>query len=235
MRATLLIAAISLMGCAQPRHIYKIEPIKVGSGGGVAGGLFGKLGGAGAAAKEACAEKCTDTGNWFVRRVWHPDQGKTLLYSVEILYCPTDKMNFSQCRTAVAWSRGSGKGGVGVQEGAPPSPVQEGMVPAGEPATSGGGGEATSSGGSAKAGGGTGGESTNDIVEVKQRTYFDLSASELATLRGWIGKQVSVSLSYGKTVTGQLAVVDGSGVNIDRNGKNVHYRWDEIGAVFSGR
>jgi hypothetical protein len=234
MRATLLIAALALVGCGSPRHIYKIEPIKVGSGGGAAGGLFGKLGGGGAAPKEACAEKCTDTGNWFVRRVWHPDQGKTLLYSVEILYCPTDKMNFSQCRTAVAWSRGSGKGGIGVQEGAPPSPVQEAVVPASEPAPA-SSGEGGGGGGTAKAGGGSGGESTSEIVEVKQRTYFDLSATELATLRGWIGKQVSVSLSYGKTVTGQLSAVDGSGVNLERSNKSVHYRWDEIGAVFAGR
>jgi hypothetical protein len=229
MRATLPLMVVALVGCGAPRHRYIIEPIKVGQSGGAAG-LFGKV----SAPKEsACTEKCTDTGNWFVRRVFHPDQGKSQLYSVELLYCPTDKMNFSQCRTAVAWSRGSGKGGIGVQEGAPPSPVQE-AVPS-EPAaaaTPTGGGEGAPP--KASTGGG-GGESSSEIVEVKQRTYFDLSATELATLRGWIGKQVSVTLSYGKTVSGQLSTVDGSGINLERSSKNVHYRWDEIAAVFAGR
>jgi hypothetical protein len=231
MRATLLLLAVALVGCGAARHRYIIEPIKVGASGGGVTGLFSK---AAPPPKEACTEKCTDTGNWFVRRVFHPDQGKSLLYSVELIYCPTDKMNFSQCRTAVAWSRGSGKGGIAVQEGAPPSPVQEGAVPAGEPAAAAppSGGEAPRE--KASAGGG-GGESTGEIVEVKQRTYFDLSATELATLRGWIGKQVSVTLSYGKTVSGQLATVDGSGINLERSSKNVHYRWDEIAAVFAGR
>jgi hypothetical protein len=225
--------AFAFSGCGVVRHRYVIEPIKVmPSGGGLA--KISLLGGGGAKVEEKCPEKCADNGNWFVRRVYQPDMGKDLIYSVELLYCPTDKMNFNDCRVAVAWTRGSGKGGIGLQEGAPPSPVPEGAPQmSGGAAPSGGGGAAPSGGGAAAAGGGVGSES--DIIDVKGRTYFDLSGAEVAQIRGWIGKVVSVTLTYGKTVSGTLGAVDGSGINLDRSGKTSHYRWDEVSAVFAGR
>ena len=41
---------------------------------------------------------------------------------------------------------------------------------------------------------------------------MDLSSSDVAGLRSWMNKDVTLSLTYGKTTTGQLATVDASGL-----------------------
>ena len=207
-----ILFAMMLAGCGAPQHLYVVEPIKAGGGG--AAGLFGKLT---AAPEPKEGEKKPDSGNWFVRRVYHPDNGKNLIYTVEIIYCPTEKMVFTECRMAVVWSRGT-KGGLGPERGFPPSPVPER-----EPASSSRGTPAGAS------------EAPSDGVETKGRSFFDLSGSEVAQLRGWTGKEVIISLSYGKSVAGSLTTVDQSGVSVDRGGKSVHYRWDEVATVAPAR
>src|SRR5262245_61402462 len=154
-----LVFALALAGCGAPKHYYVIEPIKAGGGGGAAG-LFGKLT---AAPEPKEGEKKPDSGNWFVRKVYHPDNGKLLIYSAEIIYCPTEKMVFTECRMAVVWSRGI-KGGLGAERGYPPSPVPE--------RESGGGGGMRGGGGGGPAGSS---DAPSDAVEVKGRSFFDLS------------------------------------------------------------
>ena len=123
MRAALgCLAGVCLLGCSTVHphsQLVTIEPIHRPS----AKEAQAALPGFGSSAPKDC-EKVPDTGSWFVRKVMQPDGDSRKLYALEIIYCPTDKLAFSECRVAVAWAR-DGKGSLGPQVGAPPSPVKE--------------------------------------------------------------------------------------------------------------
>lgn len=54
-----------------------------------------------------------DVGRWFLRRVYEPnDAGDSELVALEVLYCPSDEPDFTQCRVATAWAPGE-HGGLG--------------------------------------------------------------------------------------------------------------------------
>ena len=123
MRAALgCLAGVCLLGCSTVHphsQLVTIEPIHRPS----AKEAQAALPGLGSSAPKDC-EKVPDTGSWFVRKVMQPDGDSRKLYALEIIYCPTDKLVFSECRVAVVWAR-DGKGSLGPQVGAPPSPVKE--------------------------------------------------------------------------------------------------------------
>jgi hypothetical protein len=193
MRVVLL--AVMLSACAPAQHLYVVEPVKL-----------------------PATVKEREVGNWFVRKVYQPDAGKKKLYAVEILYCPTEKPVFSECRMAVAWSR-SGSGGLGPQVDAPPSPTRssppaEMALPAKESEAA----EAPTS-------------TVPKGVETKGRDLLELTASDVASLREWVKRPVIVTLTSGKTVHGALGTVDTNGLTLDRSGKLASYRWEEIAGV----
>lgn len=52
----------------------------------------------------------THTGTWLARYRWEPyntvnDESRRRLATIEILFCPFDKNDFTRCRVGVAWSR----------------------------------------------------------------------------------------------------------------------------------
>jgi hypothetical protein len=173
-------------------------------------------------APAASPEKGADPGNWFTRSVFQPEGDKRKIYAVEILYCPTEKSIFTECRVAVAWSR-NGKGGLGPQTGAPPSPVQdeggpsEAAAPAEQPNPSTRAPAAT--------------EPSADSIRLGGKSYLTIPGSDLAKLRTWTKKPVALSLTYGKTTTGLLKSVDAAGLQLERASDTVVYRWDEIQAA----
>ena len=219
--AVLLVVAACLAGCASVgSHLTTLEPVSVPSVAEAPGGLLGQ------ASKEAPtpAKSSPDVGSWFYRKVFQPDGGTRKLYAVEIIYCPTEKAVFSSCRVAVAWSR-DGKGSLGAQRFAPPSPVEE---------EGGSQGEAASHAPPAYAAPARPmqAEPAQDSVAVGGKDYLSLPGADLAKLRSWLSLPVAVSLTYGKTIRGSLRSLDASGLRIDKPASaTAAYRWNEIESV----
>ena len=208
-----LIAIAALVcGCTTPRHLFLIEPLTEGKSPAAAPSLLSN------SAKEPVREIHPEVGNWFARQVFLPEAPSTP-YAVEIIYCPTEKPIFSECRIAVAWSR-NGKGGLGREPGAPPSPVADNDTGEDRAAV-----EGSAAPRSAMAGGPSG------VVEINGRTLFDLPGAEVAKLRGWAGATVVLTAIYGKAVSGRLLVVEQTGLSLNVGDKSAQYLWNEIRSV----
>jgi hypothetical protein len=126
-----------LSACAHQKHQQSISDIPFPGEGGLSG-LFGGLADAASGEPERC-EKCRSEvvrlsdpenagvfGHWFLRRIYHPADAPHAfweftgnvapLYSLEIIYCPTQQDSYRECRVAVAWSRNN-RGGLGPEVG----------------------------------------------------------------------------------------------------------------------
>lgn len=235
--ARALVVAASLAGCASVRpHLTVIEPVSAPAGRDLPAGVSGQ----GGPSKEAASslEKTTDVGNWFYRRVYQPDGDLRKLYAVEIIYCPTEKSVFTECRVAVAWSR-DGKGSLGVQSGAPSSPVWDErnqgeavVAPQPPPAVS--------------VRPAPGPEPVADAVVVGGKDFLSIPATDIATIRTWMKRTISLSLTNGMAVNRDLKSLDASGIwvyenPIDTSGKPLRvvppaefHPWTEIHSVSSG-
>lgn len=217
MKRILFIAAFGVAACQTPRsQLMTIAPVTMPGAGAMAlvpiPGVVKDL---------AAPEKTADTGNWFYRNVFQPVGSKRKLYAVEIIYCPTERAVFTECRVAVAWAR-DGKGGLGPQENIPPPSVDNEV---GQPET------AAAQTPSAAPRHTEVVDPPTESVFVGGKGFLTIPGGDIAKLRSWVKKTVLLSLSYGKTTTGQLKAVDASGLQLLRSSETVQYRWEELQTV----
>lgn len=218
MRKHLVVSSLILAtGCAGSLPLSTIQPVAPPAATGMVLPTASLVPGPSTAGVEHPA----DVGNWFYRSVYAPEGEHRKLYAVEIIYCPTERAIFTECRVAIAWSR-EGRGGLGEQLDAPPSPVPERYITAEASAEQKVAPIATTSAPR---------EDTLDVVNVGGHGYFEIPASDLAKLRSWNKRTVGLALSYGKSTSGQLTGIDAPGLQIYRNGQSALYKWEELASI----
>lgn len=210
--------SVFLVGCGAVYQRYTVEPISK---------------------EPATPQASPDVGNWFLREVYNPDESSRKEYAYELIYCPTDRGDFSKCRSAVVWARG-GKGGLGPQSNAPESlvvdpprsraprrEVQPAPVATASPATTAFTPAPPPSPPSAP-------PSMKSVVTAGT-DYESLSADALARMRSWTGRFVEVTTKTGKTISGVIRYVRAEGVGVERNGETSIVEWTDVQSVAIAR